>query len=304
MSSDKPEKAIESTEKSQAPSIEYLVETVKQLQIETERLRQQTRKSRGPISGRISFIFLAIGALSLLSSIFGNSQVLAFIGLSLTFWGALFLFARPVKYVKSELLDSTAVSSYATVDRIVKDLKYKGKSYYIPPFPKEVYLPDHLKGLKEMVVFISADSGSQMPTVEEMASSKFLINRDGICIAPPGLGFAAQIEKELRRDLSKTQLNELLETLPQTILDNFQLAERIELEMEDKRVCLRIFNSLYHGLYKQNLKSIHSLGCPLVSSISCILAKTTGRITTIDKDGTSSDGQTLTVWLSFMEGKE
>jgi hypothetical protein len=39
------------------------------------------------------------------------STVLAFIGLGLTFWGALFLFARPIKFVKSILLDFTAIST-------------------------------------------------------------------------------------------------------------------------------------------------------------------------------------------------
>ncbi len=302
MSSDEQKRSDKGARKAESPSIEYLIETIKQLQIQAEKLRQEVRKSRNPPSGRISFIFLAIGIASLVSSLFENSQVLAFIGLSLTFWGALFLFTRPTKYVQSELLDSTAMSSYSTVDRIIKDLKYKGKSYYIPPYPKEIYLPEHLKGLKEMIVFVSADSDSHMPSVEEMAKSKFLINPDGICIAPPGLGLATQIEKELKQDLAETRLNDLCETLPQTVLDNFQLAREIVMETEKNQVRLGMVNSLYQDLYRHELKSIHALGCPLVSAVACILAKATGKITTISKDTMSPDDQTLTVWYSFLEG--
>jgi len=285
---------------------QYLVETVKQQQAEIENLKLELGKARGRVpSGKIGTIFIVLGALSLIFSVFNNSQVLAFIGLGLTFWGALFFFVRPVKYVKSSLLDSTAISSYSTIDRIVKDLKYKGKSYYIPPYPKEVYLPEYLKGLKDMIVFISADSDASMPSIEEMAETKFLLeNPKGILAAPPGLGLLAQFEKELRRDITKLKLSELCESLPQLILENFQLANEIEMGTERNQVHLKIFDSIYKNLYSQeeNLRSVHFLGCPLVSAIACAIAKTTGKIVTIHRDSISPDGQTIEVLYRFIGG--
>ena len=220
-------------------------------------------------------------------------------------WGALFLFVRPVGYVKSSLLDSAAISSYSTIDRIIKELKYKGKSYYIPPYPKEVYLPEYLKGLKDMIVFISADSGAGMPAIEEMAKGRFLLeNPKGICVAPPGSGLLTQFEKELRVDVTKIELSELCESLPQLVLENFQLAKEIEMKLGENQVYLRIFDSIYKDLYgaEVNLKSVHFLGCPIVSAIACSIAKTTGKIVTIHKDKISSDGQTIEVWYRFTEG--
>jgi len=294
----KDDKSVELT------SIQYLIETIKQLQADTENLKLELRKVRRP-SGKIGIMFIIPGALSLIFSIFKNSQVLAFIGLSLTFWGALFFFVRPVKYVRSSLLDSTAISSYSTIDRIVQDLKYKGKSYHIPPYPKEVYLPEYLKGLKDMIVFISADSDAGMPSIEEMAKTKFLLeNPKGILAAPPGLGLLTQLEKELRTDITKLELSELCESLPQLILENFQLAKEIEMKTEKNQVHLKIFDSIYKNLYsrEKNLKSIHFLGCPLVSAIACAIAKTTGRIVTIHQSTTSPDGQTIEVRYRFIEG--
>ncbi|MCK4313981.1 hypothetical protein KAW04_04375, partial [Candidatus Bathyarchaeota archaeon] len=203
------------------------------------------------------------------------------------------------------LLDSTAISSYHTIDRIIKDLKYKGKSYYIPPYPKEIYLPEHLKGLKNMIVFISEDSGPDMPSIEEIAKSKFLLKTPkGICVAPPGLGLLTQFEKELRTDITKLELTDLCDSLPQLILENFQLAKEIEMKTEKNQVHLKIYDSIYKNLYgrEQNLKSIHFLGCPLVSAITCAIAKTTGKIVTIHQDKTSLDGQTIEVWYRFIEG--
>jgi hypothetical protein len=306
MSSDKTQTTEETEDKSvELKNTQYLIETIKQLQTDIEKLKLELRKARRIPSGKISLIFIVPGALSLIFSILNNSQVLAFIGLGLTFWGALFFFVRPIKYVKSTLLDSTAISSYSTIDRIIKDLKYKGKSYYIPPYPKEVYLPEHLKGLKNMIVFISADSGPDMPSIEEMAKNGFLLeNPKGICVAPPGLGLLTQFEKELRTDITKLDLNELCETLPPIILENFQLAKEIEMKTEKTQVHLKIFGSIYTNLYgrEQNLKSVHFLGCPLISAITCAIAKTTGKIVTIYRDNVSPDGQTIEAWFRFIEG--
>jgi len=268
-------------------------------------LKLELRKVKRIPSGKIGIVFMVPGVLSLIFSIFNNSQVLAFIGLGLTFWGALFLFVRPVRYVRSSLLDSAAISSYSTIDRIIKDLKYKGKSYYIPPYPKEVYLPEYLKGLKDMIVFISADSGAGMPSIEEMAKGRFLLeNPKGICVAPPGSGLLTQFEKELRVDITKIELSELCESLPQLILESFQLAKEIEMKTEENQVHLKIFDSIYKNLYsgEENLKSVHFLGCPLVSAIASSIAKNTGKIVTIHKDRISPDGQTIEVWYRFIEG--
>ena len=306
MCSDKTQTTEETEDKSvELKNTQYLIETIKQLQTDIEKLKLELRKTRRIPSGKIGIIFIIPGALSLIFSILNNSQILAFIGLGLTFWGALFFFVRPIKYVKSSLLDSTAISSYSTIDRIIKDLKYKGKSYYIPPYPKEVYLPEHLKGLKNMIVFISADSGPGMPSIEEMAKSGFLLeNPKGICVAPPGLGLLTQFEKELRTDITKLDLKELCETLPPIILENFQLAKEIEMKTEKNQVHLKIFDSIYTNLYgrEQNLKSVHFLGCPLISAITCAIAKTTGKIVTIYRDNVSPDGQTIEAWLHFVEG--
>jgi hypothetical protein len=288
---------------SELTTTQYLVETIKQLQMENENLKLELRKVKGIPSGKIGLAFIAPGTLALIFSITNDSSILAFIGLGLTFWGALFFFVRPVRYVKSSLLDSAAISTYTTIDRITNDLKFKGKSYYIPPYPREVYLPEYLKGLKEPVVFISADTGG-MPSIEELAKSKFLLeNPNGICIAPPGLGLLTEFERELRKDITNLKLTELCESLPPLIVESLQLAKEIEIKISDSEVYLRILDSTHKNLYRkeENLKSIHSLGCPLISAIACALAKTTGKMVTIQKDNISVDNQTIEVWYRFVE---
>ncbi|RLI17085.1 hypothetical protein DRO44_04335 [Candidatus Bathyarchaeota archaeon] len=289
---------------SELTTTQYLVETIKQLQTENENLKLELKKVRKIPSGKIGLTFIIPGALALIFSIINNSNILAFIGLGLTFWGALFFFVRPVRYVQSSLLDSTAISTYTTIDRIVKDLKFKGKSYYIPPYPKEVYLPRYLKGLKEPVVFISADTGG-MPSIEELAKSKFILkNPNGICVAPPGLGLLTRFENELGKDLTRLQLDQLCEDLPPVILENLHLAKDVEMTIAEDSVYVKILDSTYKNLYTRgkNLKSIHFLGCPLVSSIACAIAKVTGKMVAIQEDRVSPDAMTIEVWYRLVEG--
>jgi len=297
-------KKVKAEEKTaEITTAQYLIETIKQLQEEVENLKLELKRAKSIPSGKIGFAFMVPGILALVAAVLNNSNVLAFIGLGLAFWGALFFFVKPVRYVQSSLIDSTALPAYKTTDRIIADLKYKGKSYYIPPYPKEVYLPEYLKGLKDPVVFISADTGGT-PSIEELAKSKFLLaNPDGICVAPPGLGILTQFEKELGKDAAKLQLAEICEILPPLVVENLRLSRELEMKVEENTVHLRMLDSVYKNLYvgEEGLKSVHSLGCPLASAIACMLAKASGKMVTIQKVNVSVDGQIIEVRYRMVE---
>ena len=303
-SNDKSKNKEKNDKKSEQATVQYLMKTLENLQKENEILKRDVLKSKRTPSGKIGFILLAIGALTLVGSVVNTSTVLAFIGLGLTFWGALFLFARPVKFVRSSLLDFTAISSYTTIDRITEDLNYKGKPIYIPPYPKEAYLPEYLKGLKEMIVFIPAEDVIAMPTIEEMAKKQFLLrNPKGICIAPPGYGLVSLFERELKTEFTQINLDRLYDALPTIIVNNLELAKEFEINPEKDLIHIRIVDSVYKDLYsrEQGFKSIHSVGCPLTSAIACALAKTTGKLVAIVKDLISLDSKTIEVWYQTLE---
>ncbi|MEM2938694.1 MAG: hypothetical protein QXU95_00235 [Candidatus Bathyarchaeia archaeon] len=240
--------------------------------------------------------------LALIFSILKDSSTLAFIGLGLTFWGTLFFFIKAERHVHESLLDSTATSIYTTADRIIRDLKIGSNGYYIPPYPKDVYIPEHLKGLKEATVFISTDSEST-PPIEEIAQRKFLLESPrGICISPPGLGILDQIEKEMGKDLSGMQLSDLSEILPPIITENLQLAKEMEIKTEDNQVHVSMINPAYRSLYtSEDLKSVRFLGCPLASAIACVIAKSTGKIVSIQKIDVSQEDQAVKVLYREME---
>jgi hypothetical protein len=281
-----------------------LAAAIDQLQVEIADLKRQIQTLNRKSASRIGIAFAVPGILSLGFSIQTGSQVLAFIGLGLTFWGALFFLVRPIAYVRGSILGLTAVTLYSTIDRIVKDLGYKDSGLYVPPYPRDAYLPEHLKGLKETIVFIPADADSGPPSVEEIASSKFMTKKPkGICLTAPGSGLVDQFEKMMRTDMTKMSLEDLCGSLPQVILENFQLAKEIEMKTEDHRVTLTTSDSVFKNLYfEQGPRSVRFLGCPLASAVASALGKNTGKATFIESVNTSPDAQTIEVTYGFKEG--
>lgn len=257
---------------------------------------------------QIGLLFAVPGILSLAYAAVRQSQVLAFIGLGLTLWGALFFLVRPVMYVRGSLLNTTSAPLYSTIDRILNDLKYEGstRALYVPPYPKRAYLPEHLKGLKETVVFISAGADSSPPPIEEMATGKFMTqNPKGILVVPPGSGLMDQLEKSARTDFTKTSLEDLCAILPPAILENFHLAKEIEMKIENGQVQSKTTDSIYKSLYQdETLKSLKLLGCPLTSAVACAIAKATGKTVSLQKIDTSPDAKTVEVSYSIVEAQK
>lgn len=257
------------------------------------------------ISSKISVAFLITGITALILSISYEAQALALAGLGLTFFGALFSFVSPQRYVEGDLLHDVSISIYSTIDRIIKDFRYKGKGYYIPPVPETANLPAHLKGLRDIIVFISANHNITLPSIEEMSKGKFLTEKSkGILVTPPGSGLLTHIEKQLRVDFTNIQLDELCEVLPRLIIENLNLGKSMDLKRLENGIYMEIIDSLYTNLYSQesNLKSVNLIGDPIVSAVACAIAKASSKTITIDKQTLSPNGLTLEIWYHIMEG--
>jgi hypothetical protein len=266
---------------------------------------KSTNANRRLISSKISITFLITGIITLILSTFYEAQALALTGLGLTFFGVLFSLVRPQRYVEGYLLDAFSISIYSTIDRILKNFKYKGTGYYIPPVPETSNLPAHLKGLRDIVVFISANLNVALPSVDEISKGKFLIEKsNGIMITPPGSGLMTLIEKQLGVDFTNMQLDELCEVLPRLFIENLNIGKLMELRCLEKGIYMEIIDSLFVNLYSQesNLISVKLIGDPLVSAVACAITKASSKTITIEKQTLSPDGLTLEIWFKIMEG--
>ncbi len=249
------------------------------------------------LSHNLGAIFLASGVILFAASYFLTSQILAFLGLGLSFWGALLFLITPVPFVEGEVMVNTLSSSYITTERILKDLDCKGKAFHIPPYPQGTYLPEHLKGLKEMVVFIPKEAEiSKPPSLDELAEGKFLLRKPkGILLTPPGLGLLSSIEKKAGVDFTKLETAEVCKSMPKHILEDYSLAKDIVMTPKENEIDVKITRSLYSGFYTEKMfeKSVAALGCPIVSSIACALAKSSAKPVYIQKISLSPEDSTV-----------
>jgi hypothetical protein len=280
-------------------SVQALLERIQQLETEKEALRLKLWKQGRKPSGRIAFIILAFGAASVISSVFYESSSLAFIGLTLIFWGALLFFMKPIRYVKTSLLDSTGISSLTTIDRVISESNYKGKAVHLPP------LPYFLKGYKGGAVYISSEKGTLLPPVHEVSGKKvFVKNPQGICIVPPGLSLVNLYEKELGKEFTQVDLEYLKNNLPRLFTKNLEIAKDLEINKENSLIHVKITGSVYKDFCKEVRKLSNvcsSFGCPLCSSIACALSRALGKPITIEKTEVSPDGDVIEAYYRVME---
>lgn len=293
------EKTVEPTlsHASQATTnIDDLVKTVQKLQLEKENLTRALRMYESKPSGKVGLIVLSFGAIALVSSTISTSSILALIGLGLTFWGALFLFIRPVRYVKRDILDFTITPSLKTIDRILSDLNYQGNGIYLPP--------RCLKGLKEGVVFIPAEKETVVPAIEKASQGKVFITPHGMYLIPLGQGLVNLFEKELGTDLFKTDLDYLQNNLPKLLIEGLELVKDFEMSVNGNMVHIRMTGSVYSNLCSEVRKLTNicpRMGCPMCSAIAYALVKVTGRAVTIEKIEFHPN-DTVETWYRLIEG--
>lgn len=250
----------------------------------------------------VAAVFIFGGVLLLGYSLLLNLQVAAFIGLGLVFWGALFSYARNGKYVESSVADATAKATYSTTDRMINDLKLNGQAYFLPAYPQDVNVPQYLSKLREPTIFIS-ETMEGKPSIEELAAGKFLCEKTrGVYVACPGGGLVDQMEKRLRSDFSKLDIEDLTNVLPKCLTEQFNLAKKVELTAFEGTVTLKASGILYEGLYRSDppLKSLSVIGCPVVSAVASVLAKSSGKIVVIKEHFLSPNDFGVYVTYNFV----
>jgi len=263
---------------------EPTAKTLEELHRENELIKRELQKSKQTAPNRIAIGFLASGVIALLASIVTSSTVLAFIGLGLVFWGALFLYIRTSSFVKPILLDSSVISPLVSLNKIINDLGYGEKSVYLPS--------TYVSEAKEETIFVLSKRE----------------NLKGIHLTPPGLSLTNLFEKELGTNFTKVDLNYLKNNLPKLLTEDLEIANNLKLNVENDMVHIKIEGSIYAGLCKELRNSTPSacrlFGCPLCSSITLAITRSTGKPVIIENIETSEDGKTVKTNLRLLETTE
>jgi hypothetical protein len=244
-----------------------------------------------------AFSILVLGLTALTASAFYASTILAFIGLGLTFWGALLLYVTPTKYVKLELLNAVAPSTLTNIEKILASSKLNDKGIYLPP--------KYLRDFESSLVYIPSKNDKALPKPEEINEEKlFSENPEGLFITPPGLTLSKLFEKELGKSFTKTDINHIQNNLPKLLIEDLEIAEDVEIEAMGDLITVKITKHIFSGICEETKKlpkTHEALGCPLTSAIACALAKATGKPVTIEKEEQVEDGETTKIQYRILE---
>ncbi|MEM2704036.1 MAG: hypothetical protein QXR45_12840 [Candidatus Bathyarchaeia archaeon] len=239
------------------------------------------RKNKMNFAKASGWITLTIGAISLITSILYNSHILAFIGLGLIFWGIILTYIQTEEYVKQSLLTATASSNLTTINQIMKELGCEEKAIYLPP--QYFINPEVNKA------YIPKDRNLKIPNpyqIQGKENNFFLQNPQGILLTPPGSELTRLFEETLETSFTKVDLKYLQLNLPKLLIEDLEIAQDVDITVENNKVNVTILNSAYQNLTKETAKLsklYRSLGCPLSSAIACALAKATGKPVIIEK---------------------
>lgn len=242
----------------------------------------------------VGLAMLLLGLMSLLVSALYDSYVLAFVGLGLTFWGALLLLIMPTKHVKLELLTAVSSSLVANVEEMLNITTSNGKGIYLPPR----LLRDNQSGL----IFIPAKNGDTMPKREEVPT-KGEKNSEGLFLTPPGLALSKLFERELGKPFTEVGPDQLTRKLPK-LLEQLEITKNATFSIKDHNAVVEVRNHIFKDLCDETRKlerTYEAVGCPFSSAIACVLAKTVGKPVTIEKEEQSQDGKTTTFQYRILE---
>ncbi len=239
------------------------------------------RKSQN-VSRLAGYLLLGIGFVTLTASVLITSTILTFIGLGLVLWGMLAFFVQPQKYVKSDLMNATAVSSLKTIDKMMMGMGYREKGVYIPA------------GKEKAVVFVPFEPFSRLPESSAVEGKTFLDDPRGMLVVPPGLALASLIEKKLGFTLKNCGVETVLRALPKVLVEDLEIVRDVEAKVKGDRVDLKLVDSIYTDFCREIRETSRrcGLGCPMCSALACILAIASGKAVLFEEDVLSSDKRT------------
>jgi len=247
----------------------------KEVLSETQLLRRQRKTTT-----IVGYLLTAVGLVTLVASIVLASTVLAFIGLGLTFWGLLAFFIQPNRYVKSDLMNATAISSLRTIDKMMVGMGYREKGVYIRAGDSD-----------KAVVFVPSEPFSLIPEVTAIEERVFLSKPEGLLVPPPGLALAALIERKLGFKLKNCGLETLVEAIPKVLVEDLEIVKDVAIEVTGETIRFTLYDSIYADFCAEIRETSRrcGLGCPMCSALASVLAIATGKPILYEEDRMSED---------------
>jgi hypothetical protein len=266
------------------------MDRVERLEREKRGLQEEIQRLKGKPHGRIGYFLLSLGIVLLGLAVYYSHNVSAFIGIALTFWGALLLYIRPTQFVRKNVLDSIIIEPLQNTSRLLNDMEFNGKHIYISS--------PTLHGLRNVVLYIPKSGGTRIPSIERLSETGVLMeNPLAVKLNPPGHRLSRLLEEELKTNFSTVDLAYLQYTLEKAFVEGLEIAEFFKMVVKDTTIHVEVGGNIFYELLEEFEEDLGEICIcdPLSSALACILARSTHKPVVIERvDLISVDRKTIT----------
>jgi hypothetical protein len=227
---------------------------------------EDNRTKRRP-TGTISRLILLIGIIFLSLSFDYDNRTIAFIGTNLILIGATLFYSRPVKFVRSDILNSMYYQ-ILTNSGLIKEMGYEGE-----PF---LYSPRSIWGLNNVVTIIPKKS-LNANNFQVIETNEVHVSDDFIQFPPSGIELLHLYEGEYNLNFTSLELTNFSDKLDEILINGLNLVKNIDIKI-DKEVEIKLLSPVTEAIINAVIENdCIPYGDPLLNSLGCILAKITGK---------------------------
>lgn len=256
--------------------VEDVEEKIKILEAQNSRLQSELSKVKRKPEGEVAYILLALGLILSTLAVIHSHNVSAFLGIALTFWGALLLYAKPANFIRKEILEKSIEGFMTDMEHFLEKQNFVG-------IPKYVSLGT-LAGFKKVKIVLTKTDSSQLPSDEQLSDDRmFLDEPPAMILKPPGFELSKLIEQELNVDLLSMSISDLLKHLEKALVEGLEIAKSFKAEFHDDIVQAIFQDTTFDAIIKQiDINgTIKYIGDPLISAVACILVLNTRQMMVI-----------------------
>lgn len=119
-----------------------------------------------------------------------------------------------------------------------------------------------------------------LPTPQENTDKLCFEGKKGVFFTPPGLALSQLFEQEIGLSFTKTDFEYVQLHLPKLLVDDFKLAEKVEIQKRNSLIIVVITGSIIHSSCNEatsKTRAYAQVGGLLTSALACILAKSIGK---------------------------
>lgn len=205
------------------------------LRAENRRLRREYVRARQSRHRRTAIALLCVGGVGIAGGVLlpGAREVLLALGGSAIIAGILTYYLTPESFVALSVGDALITTLQDTYEAIRVELNLAGAPVYVP-------LPDN--GAPDARLFLPQHRSYSIPGVEALRDT-FVVTDDpesrGVALRPTGSGLFAEFrDASGAGTLSADDPERIFESLADGLVEQFELAERIVIELESENRCV------------------------------------------------------------------